>query len=324
MKNSFLIKKLFLGAFVFSAIFASSCQTISEQEEAKIKILLPSGAPTLPSYSFIENNLADVVSDPTIIPAEFSKGEYPFIVFDSTKAQKILDNQGENAKYEFVKMLTGGNFYLVGFNKSNEDVQKDDIVYGFMETSTPGMLFKSIYDAKSKFDYNANSIADLATMLTTIDSNYKISGEVVDWAVVAEPALSKLANAFDKKKLNYTIINLQEKFYKKYETKWNKHYICQAGLFVNKEFKEKHNSSYKNVMNTYKTSIDNLFNNFESTLKHFSDKYTSQSFTNTFGFSLELLSKVQGENSKKNGFGVVPNGVSFSVEDINNFNSLLK
>lgn len=324
MIKSVLVKKLFLSAFVFLTVFSTSCQTISKQEEAKVKILLPSGAPTLPSYSFIENNLADVVSDPTVIPAEFSKGEYPFIVFDSTKAQKILDNQGENAKYEFAKMLTGGNFYLVGFNKNNEEVQKDDTVYGFMEASTPGMLFKSIYDTKAKFDYNANSIADLATVLSTIDNNYKVSGKIIDWAVVAEPALSKLTNAFAKKKLNYTISNLQEKFYTKYEGKWDKHYICQAGLFVNKDFKEKNNSSYKSVMNTYKTSIDNLFNNFDSTLKCFSDKYTSQSFTNTFGFTLELLSKVQGENSKKNGFGVVPNSVSFNTEDIKKFNSLLK
>ena len=45
-------------------------------------------------------------------------------------------------------------------------------------------------------------------------------------------------------------------------------------------------------------------------------------FQNKFGFNPSVIKNVQGTNSTKNGFGVVPNNVTFTVEEINLFNSL--
>ena len=45
-------------------------------------------------------------------------------------------------------------------------------------------------------------------------------------------------------------------------------------------------------------------------------------FQKKFGFAPTVIKNVQGTNSEKNGFGVVPNNVTFTVDDINLFNSL--
>ncbi len=290
-------------------------------------LITPTGAPTLPAYKAMISEDINVLSptDNTAIPAYLSSGDADFVIFDAGNAQKILNKAGENAKFEFVKMLTGGNFHLLGFNKTENDVpNNDDIIFGFMEQSTPGVLFRNIYGADFKFDQSFDSIANLQSSLLTM-KNYQINGETIDWAVVAEPANTALQGKLKAAgNTNILDINLNSAFKEKNKDKWNKDYIVQAGLFVNKEFKSKHQDVYESTISLINSGIDKLFTDLngaytEMTSGEYSD---ATKFQNKFGFNPAVIKNVQGENSSKNGFGVVPNNVTFTVDDINSFTFL--
>ena len=87
----------------------------------KPTLITPTGAPTLPAYKAMISENIDVISpaENTAIPAYLSSGNADFVIFDAGNAQKILNKAGSEAKFEFVKMLTGGNFHLLGFNKTS-------------------------------------------------------------------------------------------------------------------------------------------------------------------------------------------------------------
>lgn len=291
-------------------------------------LITPTGAPTLPAYKVMlsENIEVESPTDNTAIPAHFSAGDADFIIFDSTNAQNLLNKQGTNAKFEFVKMLTGGNFHLLGFNKDENDIPtNDDFIMGFMSNSTPGILFRNIYGNDMKFDYAADSIGNLQSSLVTMNSEYKIGDDVVDWAVVAEPANTGIKSKLAANGVTNIIdINLNTAFKEKNSDKWTKDFICQAGLFVNKDFKANHKEVYESTLNLINSGIDTLFNDLDNAYNEMtSGEYSdAQKFTAKFGFSSSLIKGVQGDNSTKNGFGVVPNDVVFTVDEINLFNEL--
>ena len=222
-------------------------------------------------------------------------------------------------------MLTGGNFHLLGFNKTENDVpSQDDMIFGFMEKSTPGILFRNIYGSDIKFDQAFGAIGDLQTSLLTM-KDYQVNGTTIDWAIVAEPANTALqAKLKANGNTNILDINLNSAFKAKNSDNWSKDYIVQAGLFVNKEFKANHAEAYKTTMALINDGIERLFTDLDGAYTEMTagDYADATVFQNKFGFNPSVIKNVQGTNSTKNGFGVVPNDVTFTVEEINLFNSL--
>lgn len=319
-----------LGSFLLAAIAITSCSTGSSQEDLSFNgkyLIMPSGAPTLGTYKLITEGKVDVLTDATNIPAQLSKGDYPFVVFDSTKAVTLLKNQGEDAKYSFVKMITGGNFHLFAFNKTEEEaanltITSEDNVYGFQENNTPDMLFKTIYKDAGGCDVYLDSISSLRDTLLTMTADYKINGEVVDYAVVAEPAATAIKTNLTKKGIKLVDINLQTELKK--VTTWDKDYIPQAGLFVRNDV-SKDSDLYKTVLSEINSSISLALSkpgDVKNALLSAYDNDDSK-VTSNFGFSSSVLEGVQGSDGSKNGFGIVPNDVTFTVEEITFFNGLL-
>ena len=77
-------------------------------------------------------------------------------------------------------------------------------------------------------------------------------------------------------------------------------------------------------MNEINSGISSLFTSLDTVIATFEEKFEDDaSFTAKFGFAKTLVKGVQGENSSKNGFGIVPNEVEIRVEDITTFSSLL-
>ena len=318
MRNIYRILALSCACFSFVSC-AKSSNTI------KTSLIIPSGAPTLAAYKILTNSDAfdaEVRSDATTIPAEFSLGNANFIVFDSINGSNILSKQCENAKYEYVKMLTGGNFHLLAFNKDTIDIKDEDVVYGFMSNSTPGKLFRAIY-GEIGFDQNFDGVSGVRDSLLQMNENYEVNGVKVDYAVVAEPVSTAIKSKLSAKNLKITDINLQSKF-NEVKEEWKLDYICQAGLFVNKEFKNSNPNEYSAFMNDISAGISSLFTSLDTVIATFEEKFEDDaSFTAKFGFAKTLVKGVQGENSSKNGFGIVPNKVEIRVEDITTFSSLL-
>lgn len=323
-----ILKRSSALIFLLGAVALSGCGEPAEQNDDYIPTLItPTGAPTLPAYKAMISEDVKVISptDNTSIPGYLSSGDADFVIFDAGNAQKVLNKAGENAKFEFVKMLTGGNFHLLGFNKTENDVpSQDDMIFGFMEKSTPGILFRNIYGSDLKFRQNFDAIGDLQTSLLTM-KDYQINGTTIDWAIVAEPANTALqAKLKANGNTNILDINLNSAFKAKNSDKWSKNYIVQAGLFVNKEFKANHAEAYETTMALINDGIERLFTDLDGAYNEMTsgDYADATVFQNKFGFNPSVIKNVQGTNSTKNGFGVVPNDVTFTVEEINLFNSL--
>ena len=323
-----ILKRSSALIFLLGAVALSGCGEPAEQSDDYIPTLItPTGAPTLPAYKAMISEDVKVISpaDNTSIPSYLSSGDADFVIFDAGNAQKVLNKAGENAKFEFVKMLTGGNFHLLGFNKAETDVpSQDDMIFGFMEKSTPGILFRNIYGSDIKFDQAFGAIGDLQTSLLTM-KDYQINGTTIDWAIVAEPANTALqAKLKANGNTNILDINLNSAFKAKNSDKWSKDYIVQAGLFVNKEFKANHAEAYETTIALINDGIERLFTDLDGAYSEMTagDYADATVFQSKFGFNPSVIKNVQGTNSTKNGFGVVPNDVTFTVREINLFNSL--
>lgn len=326
-------KSLSLLVALCSMSLLAACNQTNIPEEPTLEdstFVMPKNAPTLPMYKFVLNE----TGTPTVatdIPTFLSNGVYDYVVFDSGKAQSILDRQGENAKYVFVKMLTGGNFHLLGFNKNEGDrpVESEN-VYGFSESTTPGQLYRKIYGADQKFDVSFDEVALLKDKLLTMTADYKIDGTVLDWAVVAEPVCTAVKNALKNKHgEEFKIYDIEMSPLLKTVTEWDKDYICQAGLFAKKELALAQTGSVENLrflrdMELVKESVNMTITAPAQVKAEIYAKYeTSEVATNHFGFNPDVIPGVQGADGKKNGFGIVPNDVEFTADDIRLFNSLV-
>ena len=281
-------KKILFLFGIFAGVVLTSCEPISTNDEYIPSLITPTGAPTLPAYKLMISDKIDVTSptDNTAIPAHLTKGDVDFVIFDATNAQKVLAKQGENAKYEFVQMLTGGNFHLLGFNKTENDVpNNDDIIFG------------NIYGSDLTFDISFNSIADLTPYLIQMNTNYEISGEVVDWAVVAEPANTQIQSKLKEKGItNFIDINLNAAFKEKHADKWNKDYICQAGLFVKKEFKDLLNN-WETLRNQYCDLFGYTFTQGTGSISDLQTSKCNVDMNKRFLDDLESIVNVYRENA---------------------------
>ena len=323
---------------ILVSLFASgsvSCSTnIREDEEDiapmdKIALALPSGAPTLSVYELINSGDAELITAASNISPFFSNGAYPFIAFDSTKGSSIIEQGGDNARYEFDRMLTGGNFHLFAFNKTETDyeslvIKDSDYIIGFQQGNTPDKLFKSIYEDVSTCDTYLDNISVLKEKLLTMRNDYTIDKVKVDYAIVAEPAATIIKGQLTKKGLKILDVNLQTEFKKKNGDKWTKDYIPQAGLFVRKDIKSNFPKYYEEITSKITNSIDNVLSCPKSVKEAIQSVFpTTEDQISHYGFASSVITSVQGENGTKNGFGIVSNEVKFSKEDIQTFNSLL-
>ena len=330
------IKSIFINTLLFSTLlFTSSCALESNQDVDTPTlvngkdIVIPKGAPTLSTYKMIVEGKAEVMSSATNIPPLFSTSSYPFIVFDSIKGIEIIKKAGTNAHYEFDSMLTGGNFHLLAFNKEDEaptnlNISDSDYILGFQKGGTPDKLFRTIYSDVKSCDIYLDDINSLKDKLLSMDNEYRVDRKVIDYAVVAEPAATIIKSQLIKKGLKVSDINLQGEYKKKFSASRNKDFIPQAGLFVRKDIKDNFPTYYKEIKTKISDSRKDVLSNTVSVKESIESKFSSAEEQNlNFGFNTKIITMVQGEKGEKNGFGIVPNDIHFSLNDIDIFNSSL-
>lgn len=330
-KNKFLLPIIGIS----SLCSLSSCVKDTTPDDSiqvpsdESRVVMPSGAPTLSAFKLINEKRVQVEKNASNIPAYFSNAAFPFIVFDSTKGINLIEKAGENAHYEFVKMLTGGNFHLFAFNKSEDElanlkISQNDYVLGFQKGGAPDQLFKAIYKEANECDIYFNDVSSLKEKLLTMSADYAIDNTKVDYAIIAEPVATAVKAQLTKKGLKIADINLQQEFKKKYNDKWDKDYIPQAGLFVRNDIKDKYPKYYEDVINCFSSSIDEVLSDTKSVKESIESAFSStEEQTANYGFASSLILSVQGNDGKKNGFGIVPNDIKFTKDDIKSYNSLL-
>lgn len=215
------MKKLYVViSLIMFMLCLSSC--VSDSSMDKVKIITPSGAPTLGISNAIKNtDLFDttIVAGPDALAAAFSKKEYDIIVAPVNLGVKFY-NSLNKFDYIYYKTIVGGCFYLTSVEEIGnikELNNKEITVFG--KNSTPDVVIRSLinyYELNVKINY-VNDVSEANAMLI---------GKKADIIISAEPAISKI-NQSNK----YYTLDLTEEWKKISNTTFN---IPQAGIFVKK------------------------------------------------------------------------------------------
>lgn len=312
------MKRKFL-TFLACSFLLTGCN--SNQIEVNNFLLMPSGAPTLALYEEVATNKELVVTtNPNEVKDNFVSNNYKYLVFDAINGINFAKNNKSN--YEFVTLLTGGNFHLVGINKTINDIpEESDYIVGFgNENLIPNKVFSKLYNVKT--DNLFASVTDLNSYLMSINEEGKVNNQIIDWIFIAQPALFSLKNnssSFSKLYSNSIDINIRELFKEKY----NINYIPQAGLFVNKNYLNSNGSdveSFKNKVDIMKNDALYNIDKVKSSMNSYSNDLKVQQ--SRYGFNENIAYNLQKDG--QNEFGIVDPKDNFTIEDINSFLNILK
>lgn len=324
------LKKLILSLSLIT--FLTSCNAINDPFSKKFgySLIMPKSIAAYPLYMemMLEDNIK-VSSVSNSIKSSFYNNKYNFIIFDSLEANTILKEQANenNKMYNFKLMLTGGNYHLLGFNKTiNDSPIKDDYILGLYKNNISTKLFSYIY-SDDLIDKYYSSINSLYEDLLTLDSSYKINNKnTLSWAIIDEPRLTILKQTRENNNIdlsNILDISLEEKFNEVSE-EYQYDYIPQLALYVNSEFENKNSDLVNNIISRINIEINNVINYPENVTKTISSKYkSSYDQEDVFGYSNEIFLKTQDENNRLN---IVPTSLNTTLDEsvINQFVSLLE
>lgn len=239
MKN-----KLFkLCSFILVlTLFLSLASCLKDEQEEKVKIIIPSGAPTLGVAGALDNHsdLLDyeVVLGSDALTAGFTNASYDIIIAPVNLGAKFYQSL-TNFDYSFYQTVVGGCFYLISDEKINSisDINDKEITV-FGANSTPDVIIRSLinyYQLNVKINYVDDVNAANATL---VSGNASI-------IVSAQPSISKF-NASGK----FFTLDLQKEWEK---MSGNTFSIPQAGIFV--KTSKKNNASVKKALTYLNESL---------------------------------------------------------------------
>lgn len=223
------IKKIFKALLaVTMCIGMAACSSGSDSSEQEpVKILCPTGAPSLSILGVLDNEYVtvDFVEGTDILTAEMAKkdGEYDIIIAPTNLGAKMYANA---PYYNLDAVLTWGNLYVVG----KEDLDLSSVtVAAFGENAVPGMVFKNVYDSAAMNITWFNSVQEAQQALLT--------GQV-DAALLAEPIASATIAKASEQGLSLSVLSdLQELWQAKNGMEFKG--FPQASLFVKKGSEKK-------------------------------------------------------------------------------------
>jgi len=223
-------KILFIISLVLSIFIITSC---TKKDEKIVKIMVPSGAPTLGLVKiwYEEEELVDYK-----IEFESKSGADPLTAAITSKSHNIViapTNLGanlysKNKGYVYAGTLTFGNLYLASREKINLDDLEGKTINAFAQNSTPDIILKKVLgDRINQIEIEYDSGVDHVVP--------KFISGTSEIALLAEPVLSNVKTKIDE---DIYTIDLQTE----YKNITGQVSYPQAGIFINKTFAEENKS----------------------------------------------------------------------------------
>lgn len=259
------------------------------------KTYSPAGAPAIAFYDQAKTGLFETNTTPANVLAQLQADNYGMVVFDFYNGLKSL--KANDGHYKLAKILTGGNLYLVGINKTTAPTAGDYIV-SFGQNLLPDIVYKNIYgeDIASATHY-VNSVSDAQGVLTS----GLHEGSQVDYVVIAQPALFAVTHNSAAATYGQTtvIANLRTEW----EVKTGQTAFPQAGLFINTNYYTEHKAFFDDQLALIDERIDTCISD-PTTMKEYMDAdLTSDEQKAFFGFNSQIAYNVQKDDA--NGFALV-------------------
>lgn len=209
-------KKYLIPLMIFAL---TSCGS----KTSEIKILAPTGAPSIAFYNYAQDSNFETNSVPkNILSFMNENSQKDVVVIDTVSGIQTIQ---KNNSFKIAATITFGNFFIASTgNDTNKIMDKDDTIILFGEGQTPDYIFHYLYG--DKFNSNIEFVAsagDAAKCLIT--GINPITKNKVDYVFLAQPAIF---NAMQKNKNASIYTNIQEEYKNKsgYE-------IIQASIYIN-------------------------------------------------------------------------------------------
>lgn len=276
----------------------SACAPLTSTNENYKKVISPSGAPAICFYNQANSGNFDTNSTPSNVMAQLMTDNYGMVVFDFYNGLKVIKNN--NANYKLARILTGGNLYLVGIDKT-EAPTKDDTIVSFGQNLLPDLAYKKLY-SKDIIDNTTyvNGVSDAAAVL----ASGVYEGQEVDYVVIAQPAL--FATMSNKDAPTYGRLTVIDNLKGKWKEQYNQDAIPQAGLFVHNTYYQANKQYFDNEFALLDERIDTAINDVNTVKTTMDEQMPNlEDQKNFFGFNSNVAKNVQDNANTPNGFALV-------------------
>lgn len=271
------------------ALLTSSCHNTSE-----LKIIAPTGAPSVAFYFEADNKNFETNSTPAnIVSMMTNKSDKDIVVIDTVSGIKAI-NKG--APYKIAATITFGNFYIASTgNDDNGVMETDDTIVLFGQNQTPDYIFHYLYG--DIFDSNVEYVNNVQDAAKCLASGKNITtGSTIDYVFIAQPVLYTILN--NKDSLTYGKASVYKDIQEEYKNKTNNMPLIQASVFVNNKTSEK---DIKKYLKTLEDKINDALDNPEVITSQ-SNSLSDEELLALYGINLNVAKKVI-ENNNSLGLG---------------------
>ncbi|MCD8195371.1 MAG: hypothetical protein LUD22_03665 [Coprobacillus sp.] len=296
------MKKNALIGLALVALVATGCTGSGEERiENYEKIICPSGAPSLCFYQEAVKGHLETMSTPSLVAAQLQDDNYGIVVCDFTTGLSSLATN--NGDYKLARILTGGNLYLVGIDKT-ERPQKGDSVVAFGEGLLPDLAFRYLYEDDLDWENDVEYVAATSDAGAVLQEG-KHNGHDVDYVVIAQPTLYSILSGLSEEEASrrHVISVLREE--------WGQEtglapVIPQAGLFINQTMFEEHRSYYLDeFFPLLDEAIECAIYDFAVVRDTLDSNWSTSEQAALFGFNSNVAQAVQTDQEAPNGFALV-------------------
>lgn len=300
MKNKLYMA---LGLVSLTLVGCTSNNVIEKYQ----KVYSPAGAPTLAFYDQSKTGTFETNTTPANVLAQLQTDNYGMVVFDFYNGLKSIKTNSSH--YKLAKILTGGNLYLVGINKTTAPT-KDDYIVSFGQNLIPDIVYKKIYGEEiAATTHYVGAVADAQGVLTS----GLHEGNPVDYVLIAQPALYATLN--NKSAATYGTLSVIASLRAEWKTLTGQDAIPQAGLFVNTGYYTEHKQFFDDQFDLIDERIDTCIND-PLTMKQTLDKdLDADSQKTLFGFTSQIAYNVQTSEASPNGFALVSGDETVDIKE---------
>lgn len=288
---------------LLSLLVPLSCMACSPVDYSSIKIICPTGAPSLAFYKETQNPNFETNSVASNVIAQLNKSsDYDLVVIETVNGIKAINN---GANFKLAATLTFGNFYIAATGNDDDGIMdKDDYIVIFGKGLTPDLMFHYLHG--DEFDnalHYVDSVSNAAPCLIS-GKNATDNGASVDYVFIAQPVLYNALNKNPK-------ASVYEDIQKSYKEKSGGKDLIQASIFVN-------NNCDKVQVNAYlkdlETSVNELVNDPSLFSSHLAEMEEAQAQA-LFGVAPSMAEATLKDNSIGLGYKSAYN----NKESIDNF-----
>ena len=302
-KNKLLISVLLLSLTSCGAVDTSS-----------LKIVTPTGAPSIAFYKEVGNANFETNSTPSNIVAMMtSTSDKDIVVIDTVSGIKAINN---GAPYLLAANITFGNFFIASTGKDDDGIMNEgDKIVLFGQSQTPDLLFHYLYG--ESFDSNIEYVANATAAAKCLASGKNVStSSEIDYVFLAQPALYTILNNTNAP--TYGKASIYKNIQEEYKAKTNNQELVQASVFVRKSDDKDYNKMLKAYLDNLNQAINEAIEN-PTLVKESMDLISAEEVTSIFQINSNAAKAVLEDN---NGLGLGYKEALDNKQSIDSFISL--